>query len=79
MNNYKFVNTGIKAKLSSIIMSGDVRDENLIQIFDTMGNFITKGNWFQDNILSWGDFYGVARKGGTGRTISFNLVRGMQL
>lgn len=72
--DYQHINTGKAVKLSDLIKSGDITDRNIIQIFDTNGAFITRGNWFQDNILGWGDFWGMASKGGTGLTVSFRLA-----
>lgn len=31
------------------------RDETLIKLYDRNGNFITKGEWFSDNILDHAD------------------------
>lgn len=45
-------------KLSSLIMSQTITDDDTIEIYDTLGNFITRGNWFQDQILDFGAFFG---------------------
>lgn len=71
---FTLINTGKATKLASLIKSGDIKDHHVINIYDTTGQFITKGNWFQDNILNWGSFTGIATKAGTGNTVSFKLI-----
>ena len=71
---FTLINTDKTVRLSSLIESGDVSDSNVIVIYDTDGSFITKGNWFQDNILWFADRFGMSSKAGTGNTVSFKLV-----
>ena len=72
--DYQHINTGKAVKLSSLIKSDDITDHSIIQIFSAAGAFITKGNWFQDHILDWGDSWGQATKAGTGLTVNFRLA-----
>lgn len=76
MNKYDYLNTGNVIKLETLVKSTDVTDETIIQIFDNDGNFVTKGNWFQDNILEYAavkGVKGVANKPGTGHTVNFRM------
>lgn len=61
-------------KLSTLICNGKIRDESIIQIYDANGCFITRGHWYQDNILNWGEHRGIAHRMGAGFSISFNLI-----
>ena len=72
--NFKHINTGRIVRLSSLIKSGDISDKSIIQIYDTEGKFITRGNWYQDNVLGWCDRFGKATKGGTGLTVKFQFT-----
>lgn len=74
MNKYNYLNTGSIIKLETLIQSGEAQDKNIIQIFDESGVFVTKGNWFQDNILEHVEAKGIATKPGTGLTINFKMV-----
>lgn len=72
--NFKYINTGRTVKLSSLIKCSDITDKSIIQIYDAEGKFITKGNWYQDNVLGWSDHFGKASKAGTGLTVKFQLT-----
>ena len=71
---FNYINTGKVVRFSGLIQSGDITDRNIIEICDTIGEFVTRGNWYQDNVLAWGSFTGVASKAGTGLTVKFQLV-----
>ena len=70
----KIINTGVAVQLSALILSGDLQDANVIHVYDTHGEFVTKGRWMEDNIISRRHCSGIARKVGTGVSVSFNLV-----
>ena len=74
MKHSQYINTGKVAKLSDVVMSGDVGDRDIVKVYDAEGKFITKGNWFQDHVLDWAGFYGIASKAGSGLTVSFQLA-----
>ena len=74
MKDHTIINSGKPVKMSSLIQSGEVGDRNVIEVYDTLGNFVTRGNWYQDNVLSWGGFWGIASKAGTGLTVKFQLA-----
>lgn len=74
MKEYKHINTGRIVKLSSLIKSGDITDDSIIQIFDKAGTFVTRGNWYQDNVLDQAERWGRASKAGTGHTVKFQLA-----
>lgn len=40
-------------------MSQTINDQDVIEIYDTIGNLITRGNWYQDQILDFGGFFGI--------------------
>lgn len=46
-------------KLSSLVMNDTITDDDTIEIYDTLGNFVTRGNWYQDQILAFGGFFGT--------------------
>ena len=62
-------------KLSSVILNGRARDEDIVRVYDKDGVFITKGNWYHDNILDWCDFFGEVSRMGD-RTVKFQLIGG---
>lgn len=62
-------------KLSSVILNRQVRDEDIVRVYDKDGAFITKGNWYQDNILDWCEFFGEVSRMGN-RTVKFQLIGG---
>lgn len=68
-----YINTGKPVKLRSLITSGDIRDATILEIYDALGTLIARGNWYQDHMLNWGDFQGIASKAGTGLTVKFKL------
>ena len=68
------INTGLPVKLKTLIVSGDIKDESKIQIFNSVGAFLAVGKWYQDQILSYGERFGVATKAGTGKSIKFKLI-----
>ncbi len=74
MNKYEFLNTGKVVKLESLMQSEDITDKTVIQIFDQNGQFVTQGNWFQDNVLEYTSAVGIATKPGTGHTVSFKIA-----
>ena len=74
MKEYRYINTGATVKLNALIISSDITDKTVIQVFDQEGKFLTKGNWFQDHVLNYSDRFGVATKPGTGLTVNFKLA-----
>ena len=73
MKTYTHINSRKAVRLATLIKSGEIGDRDIIQIFNADGRFVTKGNWFQDNILEMSHFFGFATKAGTGLTVSFKL------
>ncbi len=74
MKGFNYINTGNTIKLKALMVSSDITDTTIIQVFDQEGKFLTKGNWFQDHVLDYSDKYGVATKLGTGLTVNFKLA-----
>lgn len=74
MKKYEYINSGSIIKLQTLIQCGEVEDKNIIQVFDETGVFVTKGNWFQDNVLEYGQCKGIATKAGTGLTVNFKMA-----
>ncbi len=70
----KYINTGKPVELKTLISSGDINDRTMIQIFDCVGSFLVRGNWYQDQILERIDRIGVAKRPGTGITVNFELL-----
>ena len=70
----KYINTGKPVCLKTLICSGDINDRTMIRIFDCVGSFLTRGNWYQDQILEHIDRIGVAKRPGTGITVNFSLL-----
>lgn len=46
-------------KIRHLLIDRRITDETTIVIKDVYGNPIACGRWFNDNILSWGDFSAV--------------------
>lgn len=74
MKIYNYINRGETISLATLILSGDIDESNVIAIYDEDGKFIAKGKWYEDNILEWSDYWGIATKAGTGLTITFKLT-----
>lgn len=70
----EYINTGNPVMLKTLISSGDITDRTIIQIFDSAGAFLTRGNWYQDQVLDYLDGIGTAKKPGTGITVNFKLL-----
>lgn len=70
----KHINTGTPVRLKTLIVSGDVQDDTKITIFNKDGAFLTAGNWYQDQVLNYIDKVGIAKKAGTGLTVSFRIL-----
>lgn len=73
MNQGKRINTGTPVRLKTLIVSGDITDKTVIQIFSSSGSFLARGNWYQDQVLEYIDRLGVAKRPGTGITVNFRL------
>lgn len=73
MTDYKYINTGESIRLRRLIISGDINDDALIEIYDASGYLCTKGEWYRDWVLAHLEHVGVAWKPGSGRTIHFKL------
>lgn len=73
MNQGKHINTGTPVRLKTLIVSGDITDKTVIQIFSSSGSFLARGNWYQDQVLEYIDRLGVAKRPGTGITVNFRL------
>lgn len=71
---YKHINQVIPVKLATLIISGDIKSDTLIQIFDHAGNIVCKGEWYRDWILDHKDDFGYASKAGSGHTVKFILM-----
>lgn len=74
MTGYKYINTGKVIELGELIISGDLEDKNMVEIFDADGKFVCRGNWFQDHILDFVNETGTATKAGTGLTVKFRFA-----
>ena len=74
MKGYNYINTGNTIKLKALMVSSDITDKTIIHVDDHEGKFLTKGNWFQDNVEDYADRFGVATKPGTGLTVNFQLA-----
>lgn len=59
-------------KLSKLVCSGLIRDDDIIEVYDMFGTLVARGNWYQDNLLKWADFYGKETHKGL-HEIVFNL------
>lgn len=70
----KYLNTGKRIKLRSLIISGDIDDNTKIAIYTNDGKYICRGNWYEDKVLEHGEFFGLATKSGTGTSIQFRLA-----
>ena len=51
----KHINTGLPVKLTTLIVSGDIQDNSIIQIFSKTGSLLAKGHWYEDRVLSYVD------------------------
>lgn len=69
----KHINTGLPVKLTTLIVSGDIQDNSIIQIFSNTGSLLAKGHWYEDRVLSYVDEAGIASRAGTGLTVSFKI------
>lgn len=70
----KYINTGKPVDLRILISSGYISDRTIIRVFKSSGQFLTRGNWYQDQILDLLNKTGIATKSGTGLTVSFKLI-----
>lgn len=71
----RYINKTEAISLSQLILSGEIGDGNVIQVFDVNGNFVCQGHWYNDCILERKGILGQARKAGTGHTIQFRQVK----
>lgn len=70
---FEYINTGRAAHLGDLLLSGDITDSSEINVFGPDGDLLTRGRWYEDNVLAYANVLGVARKVGSGLTVSFNL------
>ena len=67
----KYINSTETIRLQHLIVSGEISDETIIDLFDKNGKQVTRGKWYEDNILNYSRSFGKAYKAGTGLTIKF--------
>lgn len=70
-----YINNGKPVKLRSLIVSGEIKDGTIIDIFDSQGRFVCKGHWYEDRILAFGERIGRAHKVGSGVSVTFMLEK----
>lgn len=46
-------------KLSEYVIDLTIRDADVISVYDTLGNIVSRGHWFDDQILNCGGMSGV--------------------
>lgn len=63
-----------KGKIRSLLLDSRITDDITVVIIDTLGNPIARGYWFQDNILSWGQFPAVLTYLEDGNVAIFQLI-----
>lgn len=68
----KYINREVPVRLKTLIVSGDLTENSIVQIFDD-GKLVARGRWYNDNILDYAYSWGIASKVGTGLTLKFNL------
>ena len=68
------INSGTIVRLESLILSGELTDRNIIDIYDADGRLVGRGYWYQDQILNYSMSRGTASKIGTGLTVKFHLA-----
>ena len=73
MTNGTYINTGKPVRLRTLIVSGDIDDKTVISIYDAQGKFVCRGEWYRDRVLDFGEMFGIAKKAGTGHSVSFRL------
>lgn len=73
MKKYEFINTGEFILLHELLLSNDINNKDIIQIFDAEGKFLDKSYWFGDRLANWYNSVGRAHKAGTASVISFRL------
>ena len=74
MKDYTYINTGKIITPIDLINSGDVDDSTIIEIYDARGGFVSKGPTCMVPWSGWGRLPGMARKVGTGHTVSFRFA-----
>lgn len=60
-------------KIRRLLLDPRIADDTIVVITDVLGNQITCGHWFQDNILSWGNFPAVLTYLEDGNVAIFHL------
>lgn len=68
------INDGCQHTLRELIVSGDITNKSILNIFDADQRFICRGYWYEDKILKYGEEPCKSRKAGTGRSITVILL-----
>lgn len=74
MKQYKHINTGKPVRLSQLITSGDVTDDDPIAVCNDAGHLLAIGYWHHGGVIAYRSGMGTAEKSGTGRTVIFKLL-----
>lgn len=74
MKKYEIINTGKVITLATLLISDDISDQSIIEIFSAEGKFLAKGTRYQSWIADWYDSTGIAHKSGTGLTVCFKIT-----
>lgn len=70
----EYINSTETVRLSRLILSGELNDSSMIQIFNANGNFICQGHWYDDSILKHRGILGKAYKSETGHIVKFKQI-----
>lgn len=73
-DNVTLINDGCQHTLRELIVSGDITNKSILNIFDADLRFICRGYWYEDKILKYGEEPCKSRKAGTGRSITVILL-----
>lgn len=76
-SGYEYLNTEKRVKLSDLVVSDDISDKTIIQVFGINGNFLARGHWYEDDILEWTQAVGTAKIAGSNpdyKTVFFRIA-----
>lgn len=74
MSKYKYLNTGEEIPLHKLIISGDLKEDSLLEVYGAEGSLLAKGAWY--HVLEHMEDVGTAWNPDGGDVIHFKQRRG---
>ena len=56
----KIIGSGNVVRLRTLIASGEINDNTILEIYDPILGLVARGHWYQDRVLDLKNLFGTA-------------------